>query len=59
MSENKKVNAVTVSGVAIFVAACVVLFAIAMVIGSPFLGMVASVIGSFAFMLLLVLWIWG
>ncbi len=59
MSENKKVNAITIPGVAIFIGACVVLFVIAMAIGSPFLGMVASVIGFFAFTLLLVLWIWG
>ena len=59
MSESKKVNAITVPGVAIFIAACVVLFVVSAAIGSPFLAMVASVIGSFAFVLLLVLWIWG
>lgn len=59
MSEDKKVNAITVPGVAIFIAGCVVLFVIAMATGSPFLAMVASVIGTFAFTLLLVLWIWG
>jgi hypothetical protein len=59
MSKNKKVDVITIPRIAIFIAACAVLFVIAKVIGSSFLGMVAAVIGSFAFTILLVLWIWG